>query len=79
MYPEQKKNNTSPIAPPVDNAVKGGGYNCSICEFVMKKAARNFSISIDGSLFFIVVLMTSIKKMYVLTWTYTCLSKRWSL
>lgn len=45
VKPEQKKNSTSPMLPPVANT-EYLPYSNSMCELVMNSAARNFRISI---------------------------------
>ena len=45
VKPEQKKNSTSPIAPPVARKLYFP-YSNSMCEFVISMAARHFRMSI---------------------------------
>ena len=56
VNPEQKRNKTSPIVPPVAKALNFT-YRISICEFVTKITAKNFSMSMLTSLSFIPFIM----------------------
>jgi len=58
VNPEQKRNKTSPIVPPVANTLYFP-YSNPICEFVIKRTAKNFRISIPIFLSFIPVSMSA--------------------
>lgn len=64
VKPEQKKNKTSPIVPPVAITLYLP-YKASICEFVINMAAKNLSMSILMFLSFISYLKASVFRIKV--------------